>query len=179
MHLHNPALPWLRRTVRNGGHPGSKAPCPQNCDFRLLCCEYPTRLQVLKEKAGDRLKKHYNSLQVDNDAVQKGHRHPPHATVEGGSESKEREREREGDTHINEYIYVYTGGQGSASRKRQEELGRGTGAEGEGVGRGRARERSPMSHPVWDHVPTTTLLSLAQGWRALGPGTPPLIVIII
>jgi hypothetical protein len=29
----------------------------KNCDFRLLCCEYPTRLQVLKEKAGDRLKK--------------------------------------------------------------------------------------------------------------------------
>ena len=27
------------------------------CDFRELCCEYPTRLEKLKEKKGDRLRK--------------------------------------------------------------------------------------------------------------------------
>ena len=29
----------------------------KQCDFRLLSCEYPTRLQLLKDRQGDRLRK--------------------------------------------------------------------------------------------------------------------------
>ena len=29
----------------------------KNCEFDRLCCEYPTRLELLKEKEGDRLRK--------------------------------------------------------------------------------------------------------------------------
>ena len=29
----------------------------KKCDFRLLCCEYLTRLETLVQKKGDRLKK--------------------------------------------------------------------------------------------------------------------------
>ena len=45
---HEPVISRVLAVVRDAN---------KNCDFAQLCCEYPMRLCMLKEKEGDRLRK--------------------------------------------------------------------------------------------------------------------------